>query len=444
MSSKVTSGSLGDINTEIANGVIEGSFNANRTEFNFTELSYSGSKGKTMKYGLRITLKYKNNTVEIKSEYLATPCYKLSTDFTAIIETFSSQEEGKVRDSVPTVVTAGVNIGKKNETNCITQAFKKAYSLHNSKKKTSDINTADTSDCKLPMLVQVWGKTKRDTWNQDVFTNGVSVQRKINGARAVFFNDVFYSRKCQVYKGFDNFAFELNTLLNAKTFTSFIESKYPGIDIHVDGEMYKHGMPLNEISGKVRRETNADDLEYWVFDMFSLKYPALKSIERNEIITHLISNETQHIKLVGNFKVTSVSEMMKYYDTFVKEGYEGLIARKDNEIYEFSPNNYHSPNVLKVKPLYDSEFEIVGFTEGTVGKDKGAMVWILKTEKGEEFHVVQNETLENRHEQYKKCSTIDGYFDENYKGKFMTVQYPEISDKTGKPIQAKALRIRDD
>jgi len=34
--------------------------------------------------------------------------------------------------------------------------------------------------------------------------------------------------------------------------------------------------------------------------------------------------------------------------------------------------------ILKLKPIYDDEFEVIGYTEGSKGKDVGCVIWICQ------------------------------------------------------------------
>jgi hypothetical protein len=139
---------------------------------------------------------------------------------------------------------------------------------------------------------------------------------------------------------------------------------------------------------------------------------------------------------------------------FLAEGYEGAIARKDGAGYRYSYSGYHSSGLLKIKPLFDSEFAVVGFTQGTSGKDVGALVWVCEVpEEGapdpadRAFNVVpKNMTYADRYALFR-CLGARGpdgrtRFERTLKGLPLTVEYPELSAKTGKPVQAKATVFR--
>jgi hypothetical protein len=101
----------------------------------------------------------------------------------------------------------------------------------------------------------------------------------------------------------------------------------------------------------------------------------------------------------------------------------------------------------KRKPRYSAEYEIIGWTEGTKGKDKNAIIWILKTKLDRDKNlqpVVFTATPVNMN--YKERYDIFNrmthkIFDTEYKGKMMTVEYDDISND-GVPLRAKAKNIR--
>ena len=127
---------------------------------------------------------------------------------------------------------------------------------------------------------------------------------------------------------------------------------------------------------------------------------------------------------------------------FIEEGYEGAIARKDEAIYQYSINNYHSSNIVKIKPTFDAEFSIKSFTQGEKGKDKGALIWICSTNKELTFHVVPKQTYKERYELFTNLTNNISLFETKYKGKLLTVQYAELSPN-GIPLQPKGVIIRD-
>jgi hypothetical protein len=95
----------------------------------------------------------------------------------------------------------------------------------------------------------------------------------------------------------------------------------------------------------------------------------------------------------------------------------------------------------KRKPRHSSEFKIVGYGDGTNGKEKGAILWILETKTNVQFTVVPIDmTYIERYELFSSMS-LD-LFETKYRNKMMTVEYDDLSSD-GVPLRAKAKCIRD-
>lgn len=57
--------------------------------------------------------------------------------------------------------------------------------------------------------------------------------------------------------------------------------------IILDGELYKHGKTLQQISGAARMEKNMYDtdwLQYWIYDIYDTANPELTAIERQKFL----------------------------------------------------------------------------------------------------------------------------------------------------------------
>ncbi len=408
----------------INDGIIEGKFNDEKTEFVFKNITYKGISGAKRNWTIVIKLIYQNDYVSIDEKMLTTPVMKMN-DYKTEITIISSQDGGKIRDVVPTYILSGKNIGKKNETNVVTQAFRDALGLYNKqKKKSMEINDIMPP----PMLLK---SNNDEVITDEMFKLGITLQKKHNGVRLVSFINGekinYYSRSGTLYSDQPLITKELESVMKE--------------GIYFDGELYKHGKSLNWISGQARKDVNDNDLEYHIFDLFMLN-DATPYIKRKELLQKIFNGkEFKFVKLVECYDVHSNDEIKEYVEKFIKDGYEGAVARKNWETYEYSYNNYHSSHILKIKLKFDAEFEIIGFLQGIKGKDVGAVIWICKTDKGEVFNVVPNMTYEMRYKTFT-CLNKNDNFNKYIKGKMLTVEYSELSSKTGIPLQPKGVIIR--
>ena len=494
-----------------------------------------------------------------RKEYLGQPATQLLPGVEGVIISNSWHEGGELRKGVvPTIVTAGKNIGKKNATNVITQAMRNALGLYNKHLKggghafaaagTAAAGAAPDSEAvpgaaaagaaaagaaaagaaaagasrrPFPMLVKKIGATADANLTLETFRTGVTLQRKLNGVRMVAYSlqdaassdpargVCFYSRTGGEYQGMDNLRRQVGQMLgvadaawtmycaNLKV-NPWTDHFAPGQKtadgrraptVYLDGELYKHGKELNWISGESRSSTGGDELEYWVFDCF---FPELEDAAvrlpsrfRQQYLDMLFllwresSAAPPRIVRVANIHVPGAScpktfgrspdcdrdtsELANNFvfdaaKRFVTEGFEGAIARKDDKPYQYGNKGYHSSNLVKIKPLHDAEYPVTGFTQGTRGKDVGALIWqcIAGPTPGKSgmlpgghFNVVpKNMTYETRYKIFKCLSQVvaseppNTRFERDFLGKPLTVEFPELSAKTGIPTQAKALAFR--
>ncbi len=263
-----------------------------------------------------------------------------------------------------------------------------------------------------------------------------------------------------------------------------------GVKIYLDGELYKHGVNLQNISGVARREkTKQDlDLDYYIFDCFFPGDPQRESLpyaERKEYIDEMIElwggyqgsiGKLPNIKFVETFTASSNEEVDVLYKRFLSEGYEGAMVRL-NKPYKYSVNDYHSPWLLKMKPEKDAEFKIIGYTKAEKGKSEGALMFTLETADHKQFSINLSggSTIKELKELYKKMgepnATVDPndvnletsvvsaetkptpettenahqtVFDAKYKGKKLTVYFDDLS-ADGIPVRArvKGIVVRD-
>lgn len=455
-----------------------GSLSKDKKKWVFPEIKKSNNKtGKTMMWNIYVYILPKNvakknmsadNAVPILDEYFLGTPDNISTKYNGYIEvdtyyihddiesdadsTASKKPKTKADNTEyakkpPTVIEKGKNIGKANQTNVFTQAMNEARGRYNKNvKSTSDteINTLK-SDVYLPMLLK-----PINTYNINKDKDKpLFVQRKYNGIRVVTYKDGMYSRTGQKYTGFDYIVDELMPIIKEY-------KKKNKVDIYFDGELYKHGESLQDISGHVRNLEKADkselNLEYQIFDVFIPSKIDMTFEERNKIMDDILgqysNNKKAKIHRVETIKLNAndpQKDFDKYYEKFLKEKYEGIVLRKGWCPYVYSYNSYHSSNILKKKALLDDEFEIVGMSgEEGKGKSKNAFNFILKTKDGEEFTVIPSIPLEERYTMFEKYSKNTKLFNKEYKGKLLTVYFDELSKK-GIPVRTKTngIIIRD-
>ena len=193
----------------------------------------------------------------------------------------------------------------------------------------------------------------------------------------------------------------------------------------LDGEMYSDTLTFQEVVGLVRRETlkpgdedKLKQISYRLYDMCDLYYLMVGFQKRYDNLKKILGrNPPPNLILTENVELNNKTDIKKYHDQFVKEGYEGIMVRNKDGEYGI---NKRSKHLQKFKEFFDHEFEIVGFEEGT-GNDAGTVIWVCKTETGGVFKA---RPLGTRAERTK-------YFNNgrDYIGSLLTVRYFELTDE---------------
>ena len=213
----------------------------------------------------------------------------------------------------------------------------------------------------------------------------------------------------------------------------------------LDGELYKHGKSLQQISGAARLEKTAsgcDWLEYYIYDIM---IPDKTFEERYEILTeiaHYINQEEfdperewekdeLRVHVIPHYFVTGKNkkeQIMNLHNAFVSEGWEGCVARDVSKCYKFGGRGNE---MVKFKMYQDSEFKITGISEGLREED---MCFTLVTEDNIEFKAKPMGSRELKQQYRENLNTLIG--------KMATVKYFYLSDE-GTPLQPVLKSIRD-
>ena len=238
-------------------------------------------KGPEQNYGIDWDL-MKDKTVPVKPEYLLGEDIPKETIAQVYVET--GVIGGKITRHAPTY-SVETNVGKSNERNRFEQGLVNARTLYLKKidsgfmvKKDFDKSKTTTKKRQenikyFPMLVRKYDDEKKN------MVYPLFVQPKLDGARCVAFLDkspkkkpttknvVMYTRQKKDYLGFDDMKKELLPALIDMWDFEKNES------IRIDGELYKHGLTLQDISGAVRNPDRDNikkyqGIKFHVFDAF--------------------------------------------------------------------------------------------------------------------------------------------------------------------------------
>lgn len=431
-----------------------------------------GSVTKISEWIIIVELYEYDKIIELSEDYFNNSLLQ-DDKYNALYYTISGDQDGKKTTSKSTNISTGKNIGKKNQTNVFTQALMDARSKYNKKlNETSnsqcsdnidnndDINDQDDDKCcdnekkikiYAPMLLHVY-EDKRIDFTKDYYY----IQKKSDGLRALYNNEIMWSRQKKIFPKKDYLINELSKMLKEVFYVN--GNEIDNSKLYLDGELYKHGIPLEEINSIARSSSNKEKLEYHIFDVF---YPSIKMAynDRLSLLNTMFqagATQLKYIKLVETHQVHDENDIKKLYKYYVENNkYEGLVIRSGLGLYNLSGGR--SYDVLKIKKRIDEDMVLISYTASKTGKEKDAIIFIVdpcikdykekldrkelkKILSGKEFNVVPNWTIQKRKELFYKLEDDPDLFDKLYYGASIRIQFDCYSQK-GIPLRAKAINL---
>lgn len=291
----------------------------------------------------------------------------------------------------------------------------------------------DSNGFKKHMLAKQADKVATSVFDKIKYWYG---SRKIDGVRCSFYWKDGEVRTAS--RGGGDYDASTSFMRHNPKLIQFFE-EHP--DIVLDGELYKHGKSLQQISGAARLEKDTagmDWLEYYIYDVMD----STKTFEERLDILHDITDELNlgfnperewddgelKFQIVPQETVVGWANIQKLHDKYVGEGFEGIVIRDPSKAYNFGGR---TNAMIKVKMYKDAEFEIVGYSEGLRPED---MVFVCETKEGKEFEAKPMGPRELKWEYLDRMDEIIG--------KMATVKYFYLSDE-GCPLQPVLKCIRD-
>lgn len=176
-----------------------------------------------------------------------------------------------------------------------------------------------------------------------------------------------------------------------------------------DGELYIHGKYLEEIVSAVKKPNSmTNEISFRIFDVvseevFEDRITTLKYIE-----DILYENKVYSVDVLPYEYIKSETEMKDLHKMYVAQGYEGIMLRNEQGLYE---SGKRSADLQKYKEFLDEEFEIVAVVKD---KNDNAVLCVFDTTAGETFTVCYGD-FEERKNQLENWKA--------YIGKKLTVKY---------------------
>jgi len=246
------------------------------------------------------------------------------------------------------------------------------------------------------------------------------VQPKLDGIRGIYYRSNMWSRTGKLFYHFHHIIDAITALVGSS-------------DIILDGELFSYEMPFEELSGLVRKkhitETDIAGLNKICYIIYDCTIPNMHYADRLSYLHSLLQRSNKFLHLIDTKICASAGSIQEYHNMFVDQGYEGLIIRNMQGVYEYKRSN----NLQKLKAFEDGEFTIIGYTDGE-GQETGLIIFICETKNHQPFHVRPTGTHEMRHEMF-----LHG---DDYIGKRYTVRYQELT-KNGIPRFGVGVGVRD-
>lgn len=323
-----------------------------------------------------------------------------------VIVTRHGKQGGKMQETRD-VIREGKNLGHVNATTPVTQALAEADAEHEMKQRRKGyaLDVADSNRGEAPMLAQKF----KDLRGKIDYTRAVG-QRKLNGFRCI--SRMTPDAKVLLFSR-EHGAFDLPHVAEA-----LLSVMQPG-DVF-DGEIYVHGMTLQQISSLIKRpRDDSAKLEYNLYDAGIAK----PYIHREALLAERLGGQDRYgpLVLLGSEDIPDERRLLEFQADCIAEGYEGAMLRWGDFGYEFGKR---SKSLVKVKTFLDEDFEVVGAKEGRGGHE-GMAIFTCKTPAGHTFDV----TSPGTHVMKRHYWLARNY----YMGCLLTVKFQEYT-KSEQPL----------
>lgn len=311
------------------------------------------------------------------------------------------------------------NVGKANETSpheqAMLEALAKWQKQHDNKLYRTSIKEAESVGKLLPMLA-IDGSKKPEK-----IKFPCDIMSKLDGVRCMVFLDEdnqvkAISRQGKIYELHKQLEDELHYLLTTNNYE------------RLDGELYYHGMKLQNIVSAVRNKENPNHsiMQFHIFDIPSDEVWSKRK-------QTMLMKDGEFVKWVPYTQCDTESQLQKSVSEFMAEGYEGTIVRNLKGKYEY---NHRSNDLIKVKVMQDSEAKVIACREDKNGEGVLTCYW-----NGIEFDVKMKGTHEERLYS-EQCTLIGQWINFSYqaltedgKPQFPSGNYIRECDSNGQPLE---------
>lgn len=244
----------------------------------------------------------------------------------------------------------------------------------------------------------------------------IMVQPKLDGFRCIYKQGQFFSRT--------------GKSLGNSNLAGFYDLKNFPQDTVLDGELYNHDLSFPKLSSILRRDGAEiiKNTKYYIFDAVPLeaweKQDHSKIYQKRLGLIRAVTND-----IICNYeKVIDIptdicntpKEVVDFYKYYIDKGYEGLMLKDPNGVYEWRRVSYKSGNLFKLKKFKTIDLKITGVYEGTK-RLAGLAGGVTVDYNGGELRVGSG---------FEDSTRLDMISNPNsYVGKFIEIRYFSESEK---------------
>lgn len=276
----------------------------------------------------------------------------------------------------------------------------------------------------IPGLIDSWEVQLGSSYEKLKLKDNVwfSLSQKLNGNRASFYEEKLISRQGKEFTGMQHIISDLKQLGIGYFYDGELVRK--NIDNLPDGENFRIGTGIINSDATFKEE-----IKFVIFDCFlenefrnkesSDKY----KIRRNMLNTLQKSIKEKNLKNIEIvtmvYEGTDQTQIMKWLDYAVEQGWEGLMLNKD-ATYKCK----RTTDLIKIKRFYSMDLPIVNVLEGD-GRLKGTLGALVVKYKNNIVNVGSGFDDKTRKQFWEEK--------ENLIGRIVEIKYKEISKdkKTG-------------
>lgn len=291
------------------------------------------------------------------------------------------------------------------------------------KKYKLGVDSKTVNKC-IPGLIPTWDVQLGSSYEKLKLKDGeyFALSQKLNGNRASYYQGKLISRQGKEFTGMQHIISDLEQLGIGWFYDGELIRK--NIDNLSDGENFRIGTGIINSDLESKNEIKFVIFDYFPESDIEKKESTVKYKLRREMLNKLrdviIEKNLQNIEIVTMvYEGTDQSQIMKWLDYAVEQGWEGLMLNK-NAVYKCK----RTTDLIKIKRFYTMDLPVIEVLEGD-GRLKGTLGALVVQYKNNTVNVGSGFDDETRKRFWENKESLIG--------RVIEVKYKEISKdkKTG-------------